>query len=116
MRHENHKKDHQTLHILGREHAHEFQGQRAQIERINGQISATDFCNFQIVLINGTLITISIQSHTVPAKTFSQEVLICGSLGHLVSKGETTQKEEAVYVDDLHFATSETLLAFKLLS
>uniref|UniRef100_A0A1B0A996 GFO/IDH/MocA-like oxidoreductase domain-containing protein n=1 Tax=Glossina pallidipes TaxID=7398 RepID=A0A1B0A996_GLOPL len=91
------------------------------------QISAPGFCNFQIELTNGTFTTTSIQSRTVPAETFSQEVVrplvvICGSLGRLLvregdlflfkSKEETTQKEEAVYVDvqNLHFATSETLL------
>ncbi|TMW46307.1 hypothetical protein DOY81_008615 [Sarcophaga bullata] len=73
-------------------------------------------------LSNGALITTSIHSHTVPAKTFSQEVLICGSQGHLAVRGgdlfifkhkpEAQLKEEAVYVDvqDLHIATSETLL------
>ncbi|XP_061387734.1 glucose-fructose oxidoreductase domain-containing protein 1 [Musca vetustissima] len=93
---------------------------------VNGirQISAPDFCNFQMELANGTLITTSIHSHTVPAKTFSQEVLICGSQGHLVVRGgdlfifknktdsSQTAKEEAVYVDvqDLHIATSDSLL------
>lgn len=86
------------------------------------QISAPDFCNFQMELSNGTLITTSIHSHTVPAKAFSQEVLICGSQGQLSVKGgdlfvykrnsETNSKEEAVYVDvqDLHIATSNSLL------
>lgn len=93
---------------------------------VNGirQISAPDFCNFQMELANGTLITTSIHSHTVPAKTFSQEVLICGSHGHLVVRGgdlfifknkndsPQNMKEEAVYVDvqDLHIATSDSLL------
>ncbi|KAI9578064.1 hypothetical protein GQX74_013958 [Glossina fuscipes] len=61
--------------------------------------------------------------HTVSPKTFSQEVLICGSLGHLVvrggdrflfkSKEQTEQKEETLYVDvqDLYFAASEALMS-----
>lgn len=91
---------------------------------INGirQISAPDFCNFQMELANGTLVTASLHSHTVPANTFSQEVLICGSKGHLVVRGgdlfvnkfkaEPQLKEEAIYVDvqDLHFATSGSIL------
>ena len=89
---------------------------------INGirQISAPDFCNFQMELSNGTLVTVALHSHTVPAKAFSQEVLICGSKGNLVVRGgdlfifkrDQHQKEEAIYVDvqDLHFATSESLL------
>ncbi|CAD7015188.1 glucose-fructose oxidoreductase domain-containing protein 1 [Ceratitis capitata] len=93
---------------------------------VNGirQISAPDFCTFQMELAGGgALVTVSLHSHTVPAKSFSQEVLICGSKGHLVVRGgdlfvfkkdaEPPQlKEEAIYVDvqDLHFATSESLL------
>ncbi|EDV57376.1 glucose-fructose oxidoreductase domain-containing protein 1 [Drosophila erecta] len=88
---------------------------------INGirQITAPDFCNFQMELASGTLVTVALHSHTVPAKAFSQEVLIYGSKGHLVVRGgdlfvlkEGQPKEEAVYVDvqDLHFATNNSLL------
>ncbi|ALC40032.1 CG17712 [Drosophila busckii] len=83
------------------------------------QITAPDFCNFQMELSSGTLVTVALHSHTVPAKSFSQEVLVYGSKGHLVVRGgdlfllkEGQPKEEAVYVDvqDLHFATNNSLL------
>ncbi|XP_030556575.1 glucose-fructose oxidoreductase domain-containing protein 1 [Drosophila novamexicana] len=88
---------------------------------INGirQITAPDFCNFQMELASGTLVTVALHSHTVPTKTFSQEVLVYGSKGHLVVRGgdlfalkESQQKEEAVYVDvqDLHISTNNSLL------
>ncbi|EDW85317.1 uncharacterized protein Dwil_GK18466 [Drosophila willistoni] len=88
---------------------------------INGirQITAPDFCNFQMELSKGTLVTVALHSHTVPAKAFSQEVLVYGSKGHLVVRGgdlfalkEGQPKEEAVYVDvqDLHFSTNNSLL------
>lgn len=56
---------------------------------INGirQITAPDFCNFQMELSSGTLVTVALHSHTVPAKSFSQEVLVYGSKGHLVVRG-----------------------------
>ncbi|BFF95967.1 glucose-fructose oxidoreductase domain-containing protein 1 [Drosophila madeirensis] len=88
---------------------------------INGirQITAPDFCNFQMELASGTLVTVALHSHTVPAKAFSQEVLVYGNKGHLVVRGgdlfvlkEGQPKEEAVYVDvqDLHFSTNNSLL------
>ncbi|XP_030384276.1 glucose-fructose oxidoreductase domain-containing protein 1 [Scaptodrosophila lebanonensis] len=91
---------------------------------INGirQITAPDFCNFQMELASGTLVTVALHSHTVPAKAFSQEVLVYGSKGHLVVRGgdlfvlkhdnDGLQKEEALYVDvqDLHFSTTNSLL------
>lgn len=88
---------------------------------INGirQITAPDFCNFQMELASGTLVTVALHSHTVPTKSFSQEVLVYGSKGHLVVRGgdlfvlkESQQKEEAVYVDvqDLHVSTNNSLL------
>ncbi|XP_023166226.2 glucose-fructose oxidoreductase domain-containing protein 1 [Drosophila hydei] len=88
---------------------------------INGirQITAPDFCNFQMELSSGTLVTVALHSHTVPTKSFSQEVLVYGSKGHLVVRGgdlfilkESQQKEEAVYVDvqDLHVSTNNSLL------
>lgn len=92
------------------------------------QISAPDFCSFQMELTNGTLVTTTIHSHTVPSKSFSHEVMICGSDGHLVvrsgdlfiyrqnknsmreelSPPTTPIKEEAIYVDiqDLQFPIS----------
>ncbi|XP_037958628.1 glucose-fructose oxidoreductase domain-containing protein 2 [Teleopsis dalmanni] len=93
---------------------------------INGirHISAPDYCNFQMELPNGILVTVSIFTHTVPAKGFTQEVIICGSEGHLAVRGgdlflfktksglPPQLKEEALYVDvqDLHISTSESLL------
>lgn len=56
---------------------------------VNGirQISAPDFCTFQMELESGTLITASLHSHTVPTNTSIQEVLVCGRDGHLVVRG-----------------------------
>lgn len=82
---------------------------------INGirQISAADFCNFQLELENGVLVTASLHSH-LPNSIFQQEILICGRDGYLTVRGgdlfgqrqkinstrnSHEMKEEALYVD-----------------
>lgn len=91
-----------------------------QTPAVNGirQISAPDFCTFQLELEGGILVTASIHSHVVPTSTFTQEIMVCGSEGHLVVRGgdlflwkhqfEKPVKEEAIYVDvqDLHAAST----------
>lgn len=93
---------------------------------VNGirQITAPDFCNFQMELENGIIVTVSLLTN-FSCTTFTQEVLICGRDGHLIVRGgdlfgqrnktpsgAPTDKEEALYVDveDLHSLTSGTLL------
>lgn len=91
---------------------------------VNGirQISAPDFCNFQMELEGGTLVTATLHSHMMASNSFVQEVMVCGKNGHLVvrggdlfvlrSKDDNQVKEEAIYVDvqDLHFSTADTQL------
>lgn len=89
---------------------------------VNGirQVTAPDFCNFQMELENGTLVTASLHSN-ISSKSFIQEVLVCGKDGHLVVRGGdlfgqrksgSVDKEEALYVDvqDLHVSTSDSML------
>lgn len=54
-------------------------------EAIKGirQITAPDFCAFQMELQNGILVTVTINSHTI-GSTFQQEIMVCSSTGHLV--------------------------------
>lgn len=96
-------------------------------EHVHGirQVTAPDFCNFQMELEGGQLVTVALHSNSA-SRTFSQEVLVCGRDGHLVvrggdlfgqrrvaaSGGGQPDKEEALYVDvqDLHCSTSGTLL------
>lgn len=95
------------------------------------QVTAPDFCNFQMELEGGTLVTAALHSNSA-SRTFSQEVLVCGRDGHLVVRGgdlcgqrraangagagtasaAAADKEEALYVDvqDLHCSTSDSLL------
>lgn len=91
---------------------------------VNGirQITAPDFCTFQMELDGGVLVTASLHSHAVSTNTFIHEVLVCGRDGHLIVRGgdlfalrtklDSNIKEEAVYVDvqDLHFSTSDSTL------
>lgn len=91
---------------------------------VNGirQISAPDFCNFQMELEGGALVTATLHSHMMASNSFVQEVMVCGKNGHLVvrggdlfvlrSKDENHVKEEAIYVDvqDLHFSPADTQL------
>lgn len=109
-------------------------------QNVNGirQITAPDFCNFQMELENGIIVTVSLFTNFSPT-TFNQEVLICGRDGHLIVRGgdlfgqrnripiaapvsnaannagsnvAAGDKEEALYVDveDLHSSTAGTLL------
>lgn len=90
-------------------------------QHVNGirQVTAPDFCNFQMELDDGgVIVTVSILTNFSSTK-FSQEVLICGHLGHLVVRGGDlfgqkigSDKEEALYVDveDLHSSTNGNLL------
>lgn len=92
-------------------------------QHVNGirQITAPDFCNFQMELEGGTLVTASLHSN-ISSKSFIQEVLVCGRDGHLVVRGGDlfgqrnnklhSDKEETLYVDvqDLHCSTPDTLL------
>lgn len=57
-------------------------------ESINGirNISAPDFCTFQMELTSGTLVTATLNSHTA-GSNFQQEVTVCSSKGHLVVRG-----------------------------
>lgn len=57
-------------------------------DSINGirNISAPDFCTFQIELTNNILVTATINSH-IAASSFNQEVLVCSSTGHLLVRG-----------------------------
>lgn len=94
------------------------------------QVTAPDFCNFQMELEGGQLVTAALHSNSA-SRTFSQEVLVCGRDGHLVVRGGDlfgqqrrpaaatpsaadggSGKEEALYVDvqDLHCSTSNSLL------
>ncbi|CAG9827757.1 unnamed protein product [Diabrotica balteata] len=73
---------------------------------INGirNISAPDFCTFQMELQNGILVTATLNSHTV-GSTFNQDVMICSSTGHLVVRGgdlfgrRNKGNEEVLYLD-----------------
>nr|XP_023018915.1 glucose-fructose oxidoreductase domain-containing protein 2 [Leptinotarsa decemlineata] len=75
-------------------------------ESINGirNISAPDFCTFQMELQNGILVTATLNSHTV-GSTFNQDVMICSSTGHLVVRGgdlfgrKHKASEEVIYLD-----------------
>lgn len=75
-------------------------------ENINGirNISAPDFCTFQMELTSGTLVTATINSHTA-GTTFQQEVTVCSSTGHLVVRGgdlfgrRNKGNEEVLYLD-----------------
>ncbi|XP_055637488.1 glucose-fructose oxidoreductase domain-containing protein 1 [Toxorhynchites rutilus septentrionalis] len=94
------------------------------IGQINGirQITAPDFCTFQMELQSGTLVTVNINCH-ISNNTFHQEVVVYGTEGHLTVRGgdlvghrvtgdSGAIKEEMLYVDvqDLQFSTSETTL------
>ncbi|XP_030746501.1 glucose-fructose oxidoreductase domain-containing protein 1 [Sitophilus oryzae] len=75
-------------------------------ENIKGirQITAPDFCAFQMELQNGILVTATINSHTT-GTTFQQEIMICSSTGHLVVRGgdlfgrKEKNTEEVIYLD-----------------
>lgn len=69
------------------------------------QITAPDFCIFQMELECGTLVTASLHSNA-SINVFSQEVFVSGSDGYLVVRGGDLfgqrvpgDKEETIYVD-----------------
>ncbi|GFR25993.1 glucose-fructose oxidoreductase domain-containing protein 1 [Trichonephila clavata] len=68
------------------------------------QITSDDFCSFQMELEGGGCATVTLNEH-LPGQ-FSQEVLLCGSEGHVVVRGGdlygqklTALKEEVLYLD-----------------
>lgn len=99
------------------EHTDSIQGIR--------RVTAPDFCNFQIELESGTLVTATLHSHQCTnASSFQQEVMVCGSDGsYLVLRGndlygqrpanksgKSDGKEEVLYVDDSPYTATEQLL------
>ncbi|CAH1180428.1 unnamed protein product [Phaedon cochleariae] len=88
-------------------------------DNINGirNISAPDFCTFQMELENGILVTATLNSHTV-GSTFNQDVMVCSSTGHLVVRGgdlfgrKNKGTEEVIYLDveDLQIPVANTVL------
>lgn len=103
-------------------------------QNVNGirQITSPDYCNFQMELEGGLIVTVSLLTN-FSATTFTQEVLVCGRDGHLIVRGgdlfgqrnripvgtpsgttnaAANDKEETLYVDveDLHSLTSGSLL------
>ncbi|KAJ8959501.1 hypothetical protein NQ318_022198 [Aromia moschata] len=88
-------------------------------DNINGirNISAPDFCVFQMELQDGVLVTASLNSHTVGAG-FQQEVTVCSSTGHLVVRGgdlfgrRNKGNEEVIYLDveDLQCSVPNSIL------
>nr|AEE62996.1 unknown [Dendroctonus ponderosae] len=75
-------------------------------ETIKGirQITAPDFCLFQMELHSGVLVTVNLNSHAI-GSTFQQEILVCSSTGHLVVRGgdlfgrKEKTTEEVIYLD-----------------
>lgn len=68
------------------------------------QITSDDFCSFQMEMEGGLCATVTLNEH-LPGQ-FSQEVLLCGSEGHVVVRGGdlygqklTAIKEEVLYLD-----------------
>ena len=91
-------------------------------DKISGirQITAPDFCCFQMELDGNILVTVNINSN-ISNNSFFQEVSIYGQNGHLTVRGgdligcrikNEAVKEEKLYLDiqDLHFATSDSTL------
>ncbi|KAL1516895.1 hypothetical protein ABEB36_000731 [Hypothenemus hampei] len=68
------------------------------------EITAPDFCAFQMELKNGILVTVTINSHAT-GSTFQQEIMVCSSIGHLVVRGgdlfgkKDKNSEEVIYLD-----------------
>lgn len=74
---------------------------------LNGirQITAPDFCDFQMTLEGGCLVTASLHSN-ISTNTFIQEVLVCGRDGHLrirnsdlFGRRDNLEQEETIYLD-----------------
>lgn len=68
------------------------------------QITSDDFCSFEMELDKGSCATVVLNNH-IPSQ-FIQEILVCGTAGHVVVKGSDlygrkndSLKEEALYLD-----------------
>ncbi len=83
---------------------------KSATEYVNGirQISAPDFCNFQMELENGILCTVNIQSNQFNRNSFEQNVSVIGRDGMLnnvggdlicLKKKDMEYKEEKLYLD-----------------
>ncbi|GAB6020237.1 hypothetical protein CHUAL_002955 [Chamberlinius hualienensis] len=79
---------------------------RKTTEKINGirQITSDDFCTFQMELNKGAWATVTLNNN-LPGH-FVQEVLVCGTKGHVLVKGGDlygqkldSLKEEVIYLD-----------------
>lgn len=68
-------------------------------------ISAPDFCAFQMELEGGGLVTATLNNHL--NGSFSQEILVCGTKGHLIAKGcdlfGFSGSDETLYIDKEDF-------------
>lgn len=67
-------------------------------------VTSPDFCSFQMEMNGGALVTATLSNHL--QGQLCQEVLICGSDGHLVARGGDllackNGQEEVLYVDNL---------------
>lgn len=70
------------------------------------QITAPDYCNFQMELSGGSvLVTVSILTNYA-SKKFAQDVMVCGRDGHLIVRNsdlfgqrKSNDKEESLYTD-----------------
>lgn len=73
-------------------------------KNINGirRVTSPDFCTFQMELTNGTFVTATLSNHLRGKLT--QEVIVCGTNGHLVVRGGDlhgckNNQEEVLYRD-----------------
>ncbi|EEB14559.1 oxidoreductase, putative [Pediculus humanus corporis] len=84
-------------------------------QQINGirHISSPDFCTFQMELEGGCTVTANLNNHL--NGSFSQEILVCGTKGHLLAKGcdliRFCEKDEILYSDTevFNFPTDSSL-------
>lgn len=89
------------------------------------RVTAPDFCNFQMEMANGALVTITLHSHQcitgaqATNSFFAQDLMLCGRDGsYLALRGNdlygqkvgTNGKEEVLYVDDSPYGLCEQLL------
>lgn len=87
------------------------------------QVTAPDFCNFQMELDGGTtLVTVSILTN-IPSSKFLQEVLVCGRDGHLIVRNadlfgqrKLSDKEDTLYTDPdkniIHTPTNSNVMPY----
>lgn len=77
-------------------------------KNVNGirQVTAPDFCNFQMELDDGKIVTVSILS-SPSCHRFSQEILICGRDGQLIVRNsdllgrkKDSKRENILYKDE----------------